>query len=327
MPARSIRGPALALGLALLSLAQLGCLAYHRGAMRGEPESATFTELRGTRMRYRDEGRLDGPAVVMIHGFASSLETWLGVAPALRDRYRVLSLDLKGFGWTDRAEGDYSPEEQARLVLALMDERGIDRAAVVAHSYGSSVALEMALLAPERVTRIALYDAWAYDAQLPSFFHMSRAPSIGEALFATWYGERTEDRIALAFYDQRFITMELVDDIDRSLRRPGTYAAALAAVRGMHYEEMQRHYREITVPVLLQWGREDRVTPVSIGERLLRDLPHAELVVHPRCGHFPMIEALTQSNDRLVSFLDAGSAHASHEGDVETVSTDLGATP
>lgn len=293
-----------ALASVLLSLG--GCVSFHAGAMAGEPADATFATLRGTRLRYLDEGPRDAPAVVMIHGFASSLETWITVAPALRERYRVLSLDLKGFGWTDRAEGDYSPEEQARLVLALMDERGIDRAAVVAHSYGSSVALQMALLEPARVTRIALYDAWVYSAQLPVFFHVARAESIGEAMFATWYGERAEDRLALAFYDQRYVTMQLVDDVQHALERPGTYAAALAAVRAMHYEDVEARYHEIAQPVLLQWGREDHVTPLSVGERLLRDLPDAQLVAHPLCGHFPMIEAIAASNHRLVTFLDEG---------------------
>ncbi|GAB4206155.1 MAG: alpha/beta hydrolase [Sandaracinaceae bacterium] len=285
-----------------------GCVSFHTGPMPGEPRDASFVELRGARVRFRDEGPTDAPAVVMIHGFASSLETWAAVAPTLRDRYRVLSLDLKGFGWTDRPEGDYSPEAQARLVLALMDARGVQSAAVVAHSYGSSVALQMALLRPERVTRIALYDAWVYSAQLPVFFHMARAEGVGEAMFATWYGERTEDRLALAFYDQRHVTMELVDDVERALRRPGTYAAALASVRAMHFERIEGRYRDVRVPVLLQWGREDRVTPLSVGERLLRDLPDAELVVHPRCGHFPMIEAVAASNARLAEFLDDGVA-------------------
>lgn len=283
-----------------------GCVSFHAGAMPGEPTDATYAEIRDVRMRYRDEGPRDAPAIVMIHGFASSLETWLAVTPSLRDRYRVLSLDLKGFGWTDRPEGDYSPEEQAQLVLALMDERGIDRAALVAHSYGSSVALQIALLHPERVTRIALYDAWVYSSQLPVYFHLARAEGVGEAMFATWYGERAEDRMAMAFYDQRYVTMELIDAVDAALDRPGTYAAALAAVRAMHYERIEGRYGEVRQPVLLQWGREDRVTPLSVGERLLRDLPDAELVEHPLCGHFPMIEAIDASNHRLVEFLDAG---------------------
>lgn len=287
----------------LFALAWLpGCIAFHSGAMPGEPEGATFATLDGVRMRYVEEG--SGPAVVLIHGFASSLETWAPVRPALLESgHRVIAMDLRGFGWTDRPPGDYSNTAQARLVLALLDQLGVERAAFVGHSYGAGVVLRLALLAPERVERIALYDAWAYSGQLPAFFHVARADGIGEAIFAAWYGERAEDRMAMAFFDQRFVTMELIDAVEVSLRRPGTYAAALAAVRGMHYEEVEETYGTLTQPTLLLWGREDRVTPLEIGETLARQLPGARLVVYPGCGHFPMIEHAAQSTAELVRFL------------------------
>lgn len=287
-----------------------GCLAYHAGALPGEPEDARYVELDGVRVRYAEAGPADGPAVVLVHGFASSLETWAPVMPALAEAgMHAIALDLKGFGWTERPAGDYSTVAQARLVLGLLDHLHVRDAAFVGHSYGGGVVLRIALMAPERVRRIALYDAWAYDDQLPPFFHVSRADGIGEAAFALWYGERAEDRMAMAFYDQRFVTMELVDAVDAALRRPGTYAAALAAVRAMHYEEVQDRYREVTVPALLLWGREDRVTPIHVGERLARDLPGSHLVVYPGCGHFPMIEHAAQSTAELVRFVgeDAGS--------------------
>lgn len=295
-----------------------GCLAFHAGAMPGEPEDATFASIDGVRVRYVDEG--SGAPVVLIHGFASSLETWTAVVPALvAEGHRVIALDLRGFGWTDRPAGDYSSVAQAELVLGLMDELGVERAAIVGHSYGAGVALRLALIAPARVERLALYDAWAYSGQLPAFFHLARADGVGEAMFATWYGERTEDRMALAFYDQRFVTMELIDAVDASLRRPGTYAAALAAVRGMHYEAVEAEYRTIAQPALLLWGREDRVTPLEIGERLSRELPGARLVVYPGCGHFPMIEHAAQSTAELVRFL-ADAGHAAREATVTPTS-------
>lgn len=292
-----------ALAAIALAGALSGCLSFHTGAMPGEPGDARFVELDGVRVRYVDEG--EGSPVVFVHGFASSLETWDAVIPTVvAAGHRAIALDLRGFGWTDRPPGDYTVEAQARLVLALMDELGVERAALVGHSYGAGVVLRMALRTPDRVTRIALYDAWAYSAQLPAFFHVARADGIGEAMFAAWYGERAEDRMALAFHDEGFVTIELIDAVDASLRRPGTYAAALAAVRGMHYEEVEATYPEIPHATLLLWGREDRVTPLSVGERLVRDLPGARLVVYPGCGHFPMIEHAAQSTAELVRFLD-----------------------
>ena len=298
-----MKGRALALAAAILAAPLVsGCLAFHKGAMPGEPKDATFATVGDARVRYLDEG--EGPPVVLIHGFASALDAWITVTPELKKKHRVLSMDLKGFGWTDRPEGDYSPAAQAKLVLDLMDQRGIKSAAIVAHSWGSSVALSLALQAPERVTKIALYDAWVYEDQLPSTFVMARAGGIGEILFGIFYDQRPDERIGLAFYDKRFITERLIEEIDQALERPGTEAAALAAVRGQRYTEMEQKYRTIEKPTLLLWGREDIVTRLKFGERLSRELPQAKLVVYPGCGHFPMIEARRASTAELVRFLD-----------------------
>ena len=285
----------------LAVLALTGCLSYHRGALPGEPRDARFAEVRGARVRYVDEG--EGPAVVLIHGFASSLDNWRNVRPVLRRNHRVIALDLKGFGWSDRPEGDYSPEEQARIVLALMNELRVERAAIVGHSWGASVALSVALIAPDRVTRLALYDAWAYEDQLPTFFHWSGTVPTGEILFAAFYDQRPEDRIARAFHDPAAVDQSVVDEVEEALDRPGTRAAALAAVRGMQYARVEDRYATIERPVLLLWGREDAVTPLEYGERLATELPNADLVVFPQCGHFPMIEAQHASTRALARFL------------------------
>ena len=90
-------------------------------------------------------------------------------------------------------------------------------------------------------------------------------------------------------------------------------SAALAAVRGQQYEEIQARYRKIDKPTLLLWGRDDLVTPLRYGERLVKDLPNATLVTYPQCGHFPMIEAAGTSTDDLVSFLDASPGEVREE--------------
>lgn len=292
-----------ALGLVGALTALSGCLAFHSGAMPGEPAKATYAQVEGTRVRYLDVGR--GPPVVLLHGFASSIENWALVIPELAKTHRVIALDLRGFGWTDRPVADYSPAAQAAMVKALLDERGVGPAAVVAHSWGSSVALALALAWPERVTKLALYDAWVYEDQLPSMFHLARAKGVGETLFALFYAERADERITLGFYNPEIVTQQLVDDVEVAFARPGTKAAALATVRGMHFEDVQKTYGAVSAPTLLLWGREDVVTPPSIGERLVRQLPNSRLVVYPRCGHFPMLEAAPESTRELARFLEA----------------------
>ena len=331
------------LALFLLAPLSVGCLSFHKGPMPGEPTNARFADVDGVRVRYIDTGEPEAPVVneakprtdangeptespkpastsasapssstkptvVLVHGFASSIEAWSGVVPALTKTHRVIALDLKGFGWTDRPAGDYSPDAQAKLVWHLLDQRGVKSSAIVAHSWGSSVALAASLQAPERVTRIALYDAWVYEEQLPTFFHWARAEGVGEALFGLYYKERADERMALAFFDKKYVSEKLVESVEEALDRPGTLAAALAAVRGQDYTDAQRRYGKVDKLTLLMWGREDIVTPLKYGERLTRDLPQSKLVVYPRCGHFPMIEALAASNHDLVQFLNEGSA-------------------
>jgi pimeloyl-ACP methyl ester carboxylesterase len=297
-------GLVFAAGLAALAS---GCASFYDGVPPGAPRNATYAEVEGARIRYVEMG--EGPAVVLIHGFASSLETWGTVAPTLAKSHHVIALDLKGFGWSSRPPGDYSPRAEARLVLALLEQRGVHRAAVVAHSWGSSVALAMALEAPDRVSRVALYDAWVYEEQLPSLFVWARAEGLGDALFGMFYGERADEKMERAFYDKdKYLTERLADEVERALDRPGTTAAALAAVRGQRFSEMQTHYASLEQPVLLLWGREDEVTLLTYGERLARDLKHARLVTYPRCGHFPMIEAANASTDDLAKFLAEDTA-------------------
>lgn len=275
--------------------------------MPGEPKGAEFVTVApdglAVRVRVEDDGPREAPVVVLLHGFASALETWATVAPRLVSTYRVIRMDLKGFGWTDRPAGDYSPQAQARLVLAVLDARGVGNFAVVGHSWGSSVALATALAAPQRVTKIALYDAWVFDDQLPAFFRWAQVDGVGETLFGLFYKERPDERLVQAFYDPTLINQAFVEEVERALERPGTVAAALAAARGQQFAELETQWPKVAQPTLLLWGAQDAVSWLEFGERLASTLPDARLQVFQRCGHFPMLEASEASFAALSAFL------------------------
>ena len=136
------------------ALALAGCPSYHAGRLPGTPTNATFVDVDGVSVHYQDQGQ--GPAVVLIHGYGASLASWAGVAPVLATTHRVIAVDLKGFGWTTRPEGDYSPAAQAALVWHVLDKLGVADVAIVGHSWGSSVALAMAVAHPERTRGLRL---------------------------------------------------------------------------------------------------------------------------------------------------------------------------
>jgi pimeloyl-ACP methyl ester carboxylesterase len=247
---------------------------FHGARLLDAPADATFIEIDGVHVRYRDAG------------------------------HRVIALDLKGFGWSSRPAGDYSPAAQARLVWRVLDTLGVEDAALVGHSWGSSVVLAMAVAQPTRVRRVALYAAYVYDDQVPPVFRLAERPLVGELLFGLYYKERARDRVAFAFADNRFVTQHKVDRVAGELARPGTVAAALATARRHHFSGMHRALRTFDRPVLLLWGEDDQVTPLRFGHRLAGELVNARLCVYPSCGHVPMVEAHAASTADLVAFLD-----------------------
>jgi pimeloyl-ACP methyl ester carboxylesterase len=238
------------------------------------------------------------------------MANWMGLVPPLVERgYRVVALDLRGHGWSGRPDADYSIEAQARIVLGLVDQLGVDDFTVVGHSWGSAVSLQVTLLAQERVERVVLFNGMFFKNQQPVVFHWARVPGLGEVIYGVFYPERQDEKMAFAFYDAESIIDEpMVEAVESMMKRPGTLAAALASVRAMRFDEMEPHYSDITQPTLLLWGREDQVTPLRHGERIYQTLGNARLVVLPQCGHLPMIEAPNTSLKELIRFLDESAS-------------------
>lgn len=299
------RSIALALALGLTP----GCASFQSagealGAHLGP--DARYIHTTGDRALYvESRGAGTDTPVLLVHGFASNHDVWDTLEPALSASRRTINVDLPGFGWSTRTDGDYSPSALASDLDRVLDESGLTTVDVVAHSWGSSVALAYALDHPDRVRRIVLIGAWVYDEQIVPFFRWARAPLIGEMLFSTFYAERPGDRFPAAFEDSSVVSQELVDMIERSFDRPGTSRAALAAARGQCFLQMERRYRTVQKPTLLVWGENDNVARLRFGERLARDLPNASLRVIPGVGHFPMIEAASSTRQAVTEFLRA----------------------
>jgi pimeloyl-ACP methyl ester carboxylesterase len=130
-----------------------------------------------------------------------------------------------------------------------------------------------------------------------------QVPGIGESLYAMQYTQLIGEKLYLNFHDPKWVTAEMVEEVERGHRRPGSVAAALAAARGMRFAERERRHRDITVETLLLWGANDQVSRPVSGAKLARELPQARLVTIPACGHIPMIECRGPTADALLDFL------------------------
>jgi pimeloyl-ACP methyl ester carboxylesterase len=291
----------------IASFATVGCAEFQRRDERLQmPASASGQRMTvASSRRMYVEARGAGPLtpVLFVHGFASNRETWTTIEPTLRAQRRTVAVDLPGFGLSDRFEGDYSPEALADDLASVLTQLNIAQCDIVAHSWGSSVTLAFALRHPARVRRLVLIGAWVFEEQIPPFFRWAREPGVGEGLFGLFYAERLDDRAGLGFAAGTEVSQQTVDSIERSLERPGTVRAALAAVRGQYFVHLEQQYHRVTASTLVVYGDEDRVALPRYGARLANELPAGRYVSVPRAGHFPMFESAGTVRALVEAFL------------------------
>ncbi|MBI1944841.1 MAG: alpha/beta fold hydrolase [Deltaproteobacteria bacterium] len=261
-------------------------------APRVAREGERMVTVNGAELRVHEEGLGDALPLVFVHGYGSRLEAWRAVQPALAQGRRTVSYDQRGFGLSERTAQGYGPEAHAADLLALMDALHLERAVLVAHSYGAGVALAAALQAPERVAGVVLVAPFALDEQLNATLRWAKVPLVGEYLYATSFRGFSGEKYQLAFNDGgRFATLSALDEVEAIQAIPHSDHAALATVRAMDYLDLEARYRDIKAPVRVVWGEADRVTPIRTLPAFAARLPQASFVRVPGVGHMPSWEA------------------------------------
>lgn len=269
-----------------------------------------FTSVGGVRIHYEAYGA--GDPVVLVHGLGASGAAWRRLAPYLAEAgYRVLALDLKGCGLSARPPGDYSRGALAALVFGFMDNLGVRRArAVVGHSMGGAIALEMAVSRPERLDLVAVVDGqgvisppWLLQAAAPmtplvgtlASRMTALSPASSRKFFARMYLRRI-------FANPEAVTEELVETY-AATADAGYQRAMFAMIQYIgDTADLARGVRTLKQPAALLWGRRDPVCPVALGEELYRSLPDAEFHVIEDCGHCAPEERPAELAAHLVDF-------------------------
>lgn len=256
-----------------------------------------FIDLGDAWVRVRVTGPADSTKtpLVLVHGFGARLENWRAVQDALSADRLVVSFDQKGFGQSERSDGDYGPDKHGRDVLTVMDKLGITDAVLAGHSYGGGVVMRAALLAPARVRGLALVDALILEEQVPTSFRWAKAPVLGEAIFTVLFKELPGEKYVMAFHDgARFTSARVLDEVHVMQSREGSTFAQLQTVRQMHYADVEGGYADVVkgLPRVVVWGEKDRVTSLRMGKKVAAAVD-APLVIIPASGHVPLIERPT----------------------------------
>jgi len=272
-------------------------------------EHSHFVAVDGARVHYQEFGESTNPALLLIHGYTSSVTAWRTSAPMLAEKgFHVIAVDLLGFGYSDKpAWFEYSITSQARIVARFMNRLGIGRATIVGSSYGGAVAATLALDYPERVERLVLVDAVTNDdAKNIPILRLAELPGIGEALTPFLVDSKVfwkfRMRHALAPANHHLIDETRLANVQRPLSAADAHRSLLATSRNWHAERIERDAQYISQPTLIVWGEDDRVIPIQNGYKLHDAILHSQMVVLRNCGHIPQEEKAELFTDLVSKF-------------------------
>ena len=290
-------------GLAQSALAALAVFAYAPDKPRAELEAVYPGDYRmvdGVRLRLRDTGPRDASAVVLVHGFCASLDTWESWAAALSARHRVIRFDLPGFGLTGPdPSGDYSDAREAEILRDLLDQLGIANASLVGHSMGARIAWTFAALYPGRVARLVLISPVGREARDSA--DGVAAPILLRAIPFVAPRMLLRAGLGAAYGREDAVNDTTVERYRDLLLAPGVRQAIVARAR--RPTSRPPDLARIRAPTLLLWGERDRIVPVATAAEFMRDLPRASLVRLPNLGHVPFEEDPDGSLSPLEDFL------------------------
>lgn len=304
--------------LVLLALALLGGLtaAPARAAESDGPlatlrAGSVFWTYKGAKISYRDQGR--GPkTLILLHGFGASAYSWHKITEPLARDYRVLTVDMRGMGLSDRPRDDhYSLTDQAAMVEALIAHLGLTEVTLIGNSMGGAVSLltydRLRRSAANPIKGLVLIDSTAYPETRPFFSSALTWPVIGRlAQILTPDRWIIEIMLRRCYADPAKITDEQRRIYTAVIAQPGYDYVLRQTARQFVSPETgpgKNLLAEVKVPTLIIQGEADLIFPPAVGQRLARDITGAELALLPACGHLPQEECPRATLHALQPFL------------------------
>ncbi len=268
----------------------------------------------GVKVFYREAGPKNAPTLLLLHGFPTSSQMFRNLIPQLADRYHVIAPDYPGYGQSDQPAMDkftYSFDNLAAVMDKFTGQIGLTKYALYVQDYGAPIGYRLAAAHPERVTAIVVQNGNAYDEGLDNAFWQpvkdywkdkseAKAAKLRPLLEiggTQWqYTEGFRDPAAHVSPDAWMLDQAYLD-------RPGNKDIQLEmfysyGTNPPRYPEWQAYFRKHQPPMLIVWGKNDKIFPAAGATPYLRDLPKAELHLLDT-GHF----ALEEDGDEIARLM------------------------
>jgi pimeloyl-ACP methyl ester carboxylesterase len=269
-----------------------------------------FVDLgQGLTVHLRDEGPADAPAIVLLHGSNSQLQTWDEWTSRLKDTYRIIRLDLPGHGLTGPdPKNDYSTAASVSVIDRLAANRGLTHFTLGGNSMGGGIAYAYAVAHPEKLDGLILVDAGggpeSKSKRLPIGFRVMQMPVINRLATVITPRSMIEKSLRSSVTKAGYIDDAEVDLYWNMLRRPGNRDATVRRFAG--YGKRDPNPKPIAnspVPTLILWGAKDKLIPVNAVPWFEKQFPDHVTHIYENTGHLPMQEVAARSASDVAAWM------------------------
>ena len=269
--------------------------------------SSTQTiELDGLKVHYKETGPQGAPALLLLHGFGSSLQAWDDWSVKLEQKYRVIRLDLPGFGLTGASpDHDYSEEKDLAILTRFADKLGLDKFSVIGHSMGGKMAWSLAAAQPDRVRALVLMAPDGFPETKDIGTKPYEVPAIMGLIKYVLPKYMVRKSIEPAFAEADALNDALVNRYFDMLRAPGVRGAILERSNQTIYTDPVSRLKAIKAPTLLIWGEQDQMIPSTNAQSYANVLSNSTTVLVPKLGHLLQEEQPEKGLAAVMQFLDS----------------------
>jgi pimeloyl-ACP methyl ester carboxylesterase len=255
---------------------------------------------------YFDHENPDAKVIVLVHGFLSSTISFRQLLPDLTKEYKVIALDLPGFGQSEKSKSFiYKLSNLGQLIIDFLDKLNIQNAILIGHSMGGQICMHAAKKAPDRIDKLILLGCCSYVKRASrSLIACSYLPLFTWGMRSWIQKKDIKQNLLSVLHDSKLVTQEMIDGYSKPISEAAFINSLIRLLRHREGDMSSEELREINQPVLMIWGKEDKVIPVKTGYRLKHDLPNAELIVYEKCGHLMMEEKPKEITTEIIRFIE-----------------------
>ncbi len=273
-----------------------------------------FEGTDGIALHYREAGEGD-PSFVLLHGFSSNIYTWDEVFDTFAAEGQTFAYDRPPFGLSERlvdgdwtGENPYAPDAAVEQLIAFLDAQGIEQTTLVGNSAGGTVALRAALAHPERFESLILISPAVYTGGgappfLQPFVDTPQFQRIGP-LVSRQFAALGDSLAGQSYHDPSRITPEQAEKAQIATQVQRWDEALWAFTAASQESDLAQRLGEVTIPVLVITGDDDRIVPTEESIRLAGELPNAELIVVEACGHVAQVECPAETIQAIDAWLN-----------------------